>query len=417
MKTYLVGGAVRDKLMGKKPNDLDYVVVGSTIENMLQLGYKQVGKDFPIFLDNNGNEYALARKERKNGTNHTAFIFDFNHETSLEEDVLRRDFTCNAIALDEETGEIIDYVNGRQDIENKVLRVVRPETFVEDPLRILRAYRQAAQLDFTIEEGTKELLKQMVKDGMLEHLTPERVWKETEKALTNGYNSRKYFEGLNEVGALEILFSELFKLTTTPERVEFHPSGNAFKHTMIALDRVRYFNPLVKFSVLCHDLGKGTTPEDILPKHIGHEDRGCPLIDNLCDRLKAPNDYRKLALTCCKYHMRFIRMRDMRLKKRYDYVRLISDNFTNGEQLIDLLNCFYGDWYGEDVSRPQTDDELFLSIKNEIIKIFNIMNGIGLKDLSEKDKEKLSKLKKEKFGEVYNEAKFRYFKKKLKESC
>lgn len=415
MKTYLVGGAVRDKLMGKKPNDLDYVVVGSTIENMLQLGYKQVGKDFPIFLDNDGNEYALARKERKNGTNHTAFIFDFNSEISLEEDVLRRDFTCNAIALDEETGEIIDYVNGQNDIENKILRVVRPETFVEDPLRILRAYRFAAQLDFTIEEGTKELLKQMVKDGMLEHLTPERVWKETEKALTNGYDSRKFFDGLNEIGALEILFPELYKLTSTPERLEFHPSGNSYIHTMIALDRVRYHNSLVKFSMICHDLGKGTTPIEILPKHIGHEDRGGKLIDSLCDRLKTPNDYRHLAKVCCKYHMRFIRMKDMRLRKRYDYVRLISDNFTNGEQLLDLLSCFYGDWYGENVSRPHKDGELFESIKNEILMTYNIMSGVTLKDLSDKDKERLSKLSGEKFGEIYAEAKFRYYEKKLKE--
>ena len=415
MKTYLVGGAIRDKLMGKKPNDLDYVVVGSTIEDMLQLGYKQVGKDFPIFLDNDGNEYALARTERKNGYNHTDFIFDFNPEISLEEDVLRRDFTCNAIALDEETGEIIDYVNGRQDIENKVLRVVRPETFVEDPLRILRAYRFAAQLDFTIEEGTKELLKQMVKDGMLEHLTPERVWKETEKALTNGYDSRKFFDGLNEIGALEILFPELYKLTSTPERLEFHPSGNSYIHSMIALDRVRYHNSLVKFSMICHDLGKGTTPIDILPKHIGHEERGGELIDALCDRLKTPNDYRHLAKVCCKYHMRFIRMRDMRLRKRYDYVRLISDNFTNREQLLDLLSCFYGDWYGENVSRPQKDDELFESIKNEILMTYNIMSGVTLKDLSDKDKGRLSKLSGEKFGEIYAEAKFRYYEKKLKE--
>lgn len=421
MKKYIVGGYVRDYLISKyhhkpfKPNDKDYVAVGYTVEDMLQLGYKQVGKEFPVFLNDKGEEIALARTEKKKGNSHNDFICSFSPNVTLYEDCQRRNHTINSMYMDEETGEIIDYVNGIEDIKNKIIRHTSGH-FQEDPLRILIAFRQSTQLDFEIAVDTKQLLKQMVSNGMLEHLTPERVWKETEKALTNGYNSRKYFEGLNEVGALEILFPELFKLTTTPERVEFHPSGNSFKHTMIALDRVRYFSPLVKFSVLCHDLGKGTTPEDILPKHIGHEDRGGPLIDAICDRLKAPNDYRKLALTCCKYHMRFIRMREMRLRKRYDYVRLISDNFTNGEQLFNLLNCFYGDWYGEEVSRPQKDDDLFLSIKDEIISIFNIMNGIGLKDLSEKDKEKLSKLKGEKFGEVYNEAKFRYFEKKLKES-
>lgn len=419
-KIYICGGYVRDYLISKyhhkpfKPNDKDYVAVGYTDEDMLHLGYKQVGKEFPVFLNDKGEEIALARTEKKNGNSHNDFICSFSPNVTLYEDCQRRNHTINSMYMDEETGEIIDYVNGIEDIKNKIIRHTSGH-FQEDPLRILIAFRQSAQLDFTIEEGTKELLKQMVKDGMLEHLTPERVWKETEKALTNGYDSRKFFDGLNEIGALEILFPELYKLTSTPERLEFHPSGNSYIHTMIALDRVRYHNSLVKFSMICHDLGKGTTPIDILPKHIGHEERGGKLIDSLCDRLKTPNDYRHLAKVCCKYHMRFIRMRDMRLRKRYDYVRLISDNFTNGEQLLDLLSCFYGDWYGENVSRPHKDDELFESIKNEILMTYNIMSGVTLKDLSDKDKERLSKLSGEKFGEIYAEAKFRYYEKKLKE--
>lgn len=242
MKIYLVGGAVRDKLLGKEPHDKDYVVVGSTVEEMLSLGFTQVGKDFPVFLHpETGEEYALGRTERKTGDKHTDFSFEFSFNVTLEDDLARRDFTINAMAMDMESGEVIDYFNGKQDLENKILRAVRPETFIEDPLRLLRGCRFAAQLNFNIASETMELFKKMVADGMLEHLTSERVWKETEKALSSGYDSEKYFETLNQCGALKVLFPEIDKLFDTPEKLEYHPLGNTGLHTMACLDKCNKF--------------------------------------------------------------------------------------------------------------------------------------------------------------------------------
>lgn len=242
MKVYLVGGAVRDYFFNKKPHDKDYVVVGSTIEGMLALGFTQVGKEFPVFLHpKTSEEYALARTERKTGNKHTDFSFEFSPNVTLEDDLIRRDFTINAMAMDIETGEVIDYFNGKQDLENKILRAVRPETFIEDPLRLLRGCRFAAQLKFNIASETMELFKKMVADGMLEHLTSERVWKETEKALSSGYDSEKYFETLNQCGALKVLFPEIDKLFDTPEKLEYHPLGNTGLHTMACLDKCNKF--------------------------------------------------------------------------------------------------------------------------------------------------------------------------------
>ena len=247
MKKYLIGGYVRDNLIGVEPKDKDFVVVGSSIKEMLSLGYKQVGKDFPVFLHPvTGDEYALARTEYKIGDKHTDFKFKFSPDVTLYDDCFRRDFTCNAIAMNEETGEIIDYFNGRKDIENKIIRIIDEENFKLDPLRILRAYRFAAVLDFEIEPKTKEILKNMVKAGMLKHLTAERVWKETEKALQPGANSAKYFEGLAEIEGLDDWFLELKILLNTPEIKQYHISENTFKHTMRALSRVRNENTLTK---------------------------------------------------------------------------------------------------------------------------------------------------------------------------
>lgn len=416
MKIYLVGGAVRDKLLGKEPHDKDYVVVGSTVEEMLLLGFTQVGKDFPVFLHpETGEEYALGRTERKTGDKHTDFSFEFSSNVTLEDDLARRDFTINAMAMDMESGEIIDYFNGKQDLENKILRAVRPETFVEDPLRVLRGCRFAAQLNFEIAPETMELFKQMVNDGMLEHLTAERVWKETEKALTLGYNSEKYFELLNECEALKVLMPEVYRLVNTPEQVKYHPSGNTFKHTMIALTRVQNENSLTKFIVLCHDFGKGVTPADILPKHSGHDERGIAEIDSFCDRLKVPNNYREYAKIFCKNHMRMARFPEMNVKKQYDMVKELSNNFKNIENLQMLIECFYADWTGENEQTAWNNIEEADNITYMMKKIFNIMYGITLKDLPEKIQENLSKQKGEKFGKLYRDAMISYLKSKLKE--
>lgn len=229
MEKYLVGGAVRDKLLGKEPHDKDYVVVGSTVEEMLSLGYKQVGKDFPVFLDEDGNEIALARKERKIGDKHTDFEFLTDNAVTLFDDLSRRDFTINAIAYNVKNEDcwescLNDPFNGVYDIQHKIIRHIG-DAFMEDPLRVLRAARFSAQLGFDIAPETMELMKKMVKDGMINHLTAERVWKETEKALSEGYDSKRYFEVLNECGALEVLFPELYALVNTPEYQKYHPNG------------------------------------------------------------------------------------------------------------------------------------------------------------------------------------------------
>lgn len=415
MKTYLVGGAVRDELMGLEPHDQDFVVVGSTVDEMLTKGYKQVGKEFPVFLDVLGNEVALARKERKVGDKHGDFEFQFDESVTLAEDVLRRDFTVNALAKDISTGEIIDCVGGKKDIDAKLLRAVRPDTFVEDPLRLFRAARFAAQLDFNVEPLTKRLCWKMAQEGMLQHLSAERVWKELEKALQPNYASEKFMEFLLEIHALDDWFPEFVDLANAKEQKKFHWSENSFKHTMIALRRVRDYSSKVKFAVLCHDLGKGNTPVDILPKHIGHDMRGLDLIDALCDRLKAPNEYREFAKTFCKNHMRCHKMGDMKLAKQYDLVRCLSNNFKDKDLLDDFLTCAYADTFGEEVPSEYNDDSKFFGLCNRMRKIFDIMHGVNLQTFDERTQQMLMRHTGEDFGKVYTETKIRYLKSQLGE--
>lgn len=415
MKTYLVGGAVRDKLLGKLCNDKDYVVVGATIEDMIKLGYTQVGKEFPVFLDAEGTEFALARTERKSGDKHTDFVFEFSPDITLEEDLVRRDFTVNAMAMDDD-GKIIDYFGGQEDLNRKLLRAVRPETFVEDPLRVLRGCRFASQLDFEIESSTMELFKQMVKDGMLNHLTAERVWKETKKALTEKYNSSKYFELLNECGALELLFPEIYALVNTPENPKYHPSENTFKHTMIALTHCKDESLYVKFSVLVHDLGKGNTPKDILPKHNGHDERGLSLIESLCTRLKVSNDLKLIAKMFCKNHMRMGKFLDMNLRKQFDMIKEVSLNFRNEEALDIFVKSFKGDWFGEEVPTAFNDENEFNSIVERAWKIYDVMEYISLKDLPKETQERLKKYKGEDFGKQYRDEMIHFLRQKIKES-
>ena len=415
MKTYLVGGAVRDELMGLEPHDQDFVVVGSTVDEMLTKGYKQVGKEFPVFLDVLGNEVALARKERKVGDKHGDFEFQFDESVTLAEDVLRRDFTVNALAKDISTGEIIDCVGGKKDIDAKLLRAVRPDTFVEDPLRLFRAARFAAQLDFNVEPLTKRLCWKMAQEGMLQHLSAERVWKELEKALQPNYASEKVMEFLLEIHALDDWFPEFVDLANAKEQKKFHWSENSFKHTMIALRRVRDYSSKVKFAVLCHDLGKGNTPVDILPKHIGHDMRGLDLIDALCDRLKAPNEYREFAKTFCKNHMRCHKMCDMKLAKQYDLVRCLSNNFKDKDLLDDFLTCAYADTFGEEVPSEYNDDSKFFGLCNRMRKIFDIMHGVNLQTFDERTQQMLMRHTVEDFGKVYTETKIRYLKSQLGE--
>lgn len=417
MKKYIIGGYVRDKLRGTQPHDKDYVVIGSTIDEMLSLGYKQVGKDFPVFLHPETNdEYALARKERKTGDKHTDFAFDFSPDISLYEDCLRRDFTCNAIAQDVETGEIIDYFNGQQDIENKIIRIIDRQNFKLDPLRILRAYRFAAVLDFEIEPETKEILRDMVNDGMLKHLTAERVWNEVYKALQPRANSAKFFEGLAEIGGLHDWFPELETLVDTPEIKEYHLSENTFKHTMLALTKVQNENELIKWTVVTHDIGKGLTPVEVLPHHYNHDERGLELINEISHRLKVPKEYRNFALLFCREHMRICKFCNMRLSKKYDLVREISDNFRNRERLRMFLRCFYADYFGELKLNQYCNNTEFQKICDDITQIYDYLEGVSLKDLPEEYQKILKNQKGAKFGIAYRECMIKYLKSKLENS-
>jgi len=305
MKTYLVGGAVRDKLLGIPVKDNDWVITGSTPEEMLEKGFTPVGKDFPVFLHpETHEEYALARTERKTAAGYHGFQFQADSNITLEQDVKRRDLTINALAEDS-NGKVIDYVNGQKDLKNKILRHVSP-AFAEDPVRILRIARFAARfapLGFQVAGSTMTLMKTMVKNGEVDALVPERVWQELEKAL--GEPSPDVFiEVLRECGALKVLFPEIDRLFGVPQVKEYHPEIDTGVHTLMVLQQACLLSkdPVVRFAALTHDLGKGTTAKKILPHHYGHEERGYYLLKDLCKRFKVPNQYRQLGEIMTRYH-------------------------------------------------------------------------------------------------------------------
>ncbi|MEJ2795101.1 multifunctional CCA addition/repair protein [Iodobacter sp. LRB] len=302
MKVYRVGGAVRDKLLGLPVRDIDWVVVGSTAEAMQALGYTPVGKDFPVFLHpKTHQEYALARTERKSGHGYKGFTVFASEEVTLEEDLLRRDLTINAMAEDE-LGQITDPFNGRADLQAKLLRHVSP-AFSEDPVRILRLARFAARFGFDVAPETLTLMQEMVNSGEADHLVAERVWQEFAKGLMEDTPSRM-FEILRRCGALTRIAPEIDALWGVPQRADYHPEVDTGVHVMMVLDYTASQNwPLTtRFAALCHDLGKATTPTDILPGHIGHEARGVPRVEALCERLRVPGDCRDLARMVCREH-------------------------------------------------------------------------------------------------------------------
>ena len=311
MKVYLVGGAVRDQLLGLPIKDRDWIVVGAVPDTLLSLGYQQVGKDFPVFLNpKTKEEYALARTERKASAGYTGFICDFSPTITLEQDLIRRDLTINAMAQSED-GEIIDPYGGKQDLENRILRHISP-AFSEDPLRVLRVARFAARyhsLGFKIASETLSLMVELAQSGELQHLTAERVCLETEKAL-NEKNPEIYFETLHKTGALSVLFPEIDALYGVPNPVKHHPEVDSFIHTMLVLKQAVNLtenNPIlnksaVRFAAICHDLGKALTPQNILPHHYGHEQAGVKPTRTLCKRLKVPSYFQELAELTCEFH-------------------------------------------------------------------------------------------------------------------
>ncbi|MEO7050209.1 MAG: multifunctional CCA addition/repair protein [Rhodanobacter sp.] len=307
MQIYLVGGAVRDKLLGRPPGDRDFVVVGALPEDLLALGYRPVGKDFPVFLHpDTAEEYALARTERKSGHGYHGFVFQADATVTLEQDLARRDLTINAIAEDA-GGGLTDPFGGVTDIKARVLRHVSP-AFLEDPVRVLRVARFAARfapMGFTVAPETMALMQRMVREGEVDHLVPERVWAETRKALGEAQPSA-FVRVLRECGALAVLFPEIDALYGVPQRAEFHPEIDCGVHLELVLDQAAQLAPgddLVGFCALTHDLGKALTPADELPRHIGHEQRGVAPLRALAARLKVPTEHAALAELVCREHL------------------------------------------------------------------------------------------------------------------
>ncbi|MBG6245762.1 multifunctional CCA addition/repair protein [Candidatus Symbiopectobacterium sp. 'North America'] len=305
MKSYLVGGAVRDALLDLPVSERDWVVVGATPGQMLALGYQQVGRDFPVFLHpESKEEYALARTERKSGNGYTGFICHAAPDVTLEADLLRRDLTINAIAQTAE-GELVDPYLGRYDLQQRLLRHVSP-AFQEDPLRVLRVARFAARfahLGFHIAEETLALMQFMTREGELAFLTPERVWKETEKALATR-SPHVYFQVLRDCGALAVLFPEIDNLYGVPAPAQWHPEIDSGVHTLMTLMIAARLTPEidVRFATLCHDVGKALTPPALWPRHHGHGPAGVKLVEQLCQRLRVPNALRDLAKLVAEYH-------------------------------------------------------------------------------------------------------------------
>ena len=381
MNVYLVGGAVRDKLLGYPFSERDWVVVGATPEELLAEGYRQVGSDFPVFLHpQTGEEYALARTERKSGSGYKGFQFDTASSVTLEEDLSRRDLTINAIAEDVD-GNLIDPYHGREDLQNRVLRHVS-DAFVEDPLRVLRVARFAARyahLGFEIAPETLTLMRELSDSGELQHLTPERVWMETERALGER-SPRSYVEVLRQCGALQVLLPEVERLFGVPQRADYHPEVDTGIHILMALDQAAALDddPAVRFAVLVHDLGKGITPADILPRHIGHEENGVALVNGVCDRWKVPNRFRELAVAVTRHHLHCHRAPHL---KATTILRLLKEvgALRQPEKLIKFVRCCEADARG----RLGFEDRPYRS-GQWLLKAFDALQTIDTREFIDK---------------------------------
>lgn len=361
MEIYLVGGAVRDKLLNLPVGDRDWVVVGATPEEMEDKGFRLVGKDFPVFLHpDTHEEYALARTERKTGPGYKGFAVNASPDVTLEQDLERRDLTVNAIA-ETPDGKIIDPFNGQKDLDNRLLRHVSP-AFSEDPVRILRAARFAARFapqEFHIAHETNKLMRDMVQSGEADALVPERIWAETEKAL-KAERPTRFIEVLRGCGALEKIFPEIDVLFGIPQPENYHPEIDTGVHVLMVLDQATRLSEdsRVRFAALMHDLGKGTSPKEEWPKHKGHEQRSAVLVEALCQRLRVPKDYRELAVTTAKYHTHCHRA--LHLKPKTILTTLeATDAFRRPERFEQFLLACEADVRGrkglEDKPYPQTE--------------------------------------------------------------
>lgn len=359
MQTYLVGGAVRDELLGFAVKDKDYVVVGSTPEAMVAAGFKPVGKDFPVFLHpETRDEYALARTERKTAKGYKGFVIHASPEVTLEQDLARRDLTINAIAKAED-GRLVDPFHGVADIHSKTLRHVS-DAFAEDPVRILRIARFSARLtDFNVAPETLQLMRQMVEAGEVDALVAERVWQELAKGLMEQKPSRM-FEVLRACGALQKILPELDRLWGVPQPPQHHPEIDTGVHVMMVVDYAASsnFSLPVRFAALMHDLGKGTTPRDLLPKHVGHEQRSANLLKEVCKRLRVPNDCKELGVMTARFHGKLHQALQMRHATLLEFL-VELDAIRQPERFRDFLKACEADSRGrtgyEDCATPAAD--------------------------------------------------------------
>lgn len=348
-RTYLVGGAVRDALLGLPAGDRDFVVVGATVQDMLQAGFRQVGRDFPVFLHpSSGEEYALARTERKSGRGHGGFIVHADPSVTLEDDLRRRDFTLNAIAQAED-GSLIDPFGGLHDIQTRVLRHVGP-AFTEDPLRVLRAARfmaRLAPLGFRLAEETRALMRQMAHSGELATLVPERIWQELVKALRSPAPSA-FLRILHDCDALHAVLPEVDALYGIPQRPEFHPEIDTGVHLEMVCDMAARLAPgddAIGYAALCHDLGKALTPREQLPRHVQHEQRGIAPVIAMSQRLKVPNEHRELAVLCCREHLNVHRLHALTPATVHDLIAR-CDGFRKPARIAQLATVCEADARG-----------------------------------------------------------------------
>ena len=348
MECYLVGGAVRDRLLGLEVRERDWVVVGATAEELLKQGYQEVGRSFPVFLHpQTHEEYALARRETKTAPGYRGFAVEFGPEVTLAEDLTRRDLTINAMAQDS-GGELIDPHGGRRDLAEKTLRHVSP-AFREDPVRILRVARFAARFHaqgFRIAPETLALMRQMVAAGEAEALVPERVWQETARALAEDAPQR-FFETLRECGALRVIFPEIDRLWGVPQPERWHPEIDTGVHVMMVLEQAARFSSRteVRFAALTHDLGKGVTPKEYWPRHTGHEAASVRLVGEMCERLGAPRRFRALAEQVARYHGVCHRAAELRPETRLKVLEALGA-FREGSMLEDFLVACEADYRG-----------------------------------------------------------------------
>ena len=380
MRVYLVGGAVRDRLLGLEAGDRDHVVVGQTPDAMLAAGYKPVGRDFPVFLHPLTNEeYALARTERKSGRGYRGFVVDSDPSVTLEEDLGRRDFTINAIAQDED-GKLVDPFGGARDIEARVLRHVG-QAFVEDPLRVLRAARfmaRFAALGFTVAPDTMALMRQMSASGELDALVPERVWQELSRALGSKQPSA-FIRTLHDCGALDAVLPEVEALYGVPQRAEYHPEVDTGIHVELVCDMAAQLAPgdaVVGFAALTHDLGKALTPEDQLPRHVMHEQRGLAPLRALCERMKVPTAHRQLALMACREHLNVHRLHELRDTTVHDLLAR-CDAFRKPDRIAQLAIVCEADKRG----RAGLQDEPYPQ-RGELLRLHAAALAVNARDIA-----------------------------------